>query len=93
MKDGTERLAELINARIQDVVKGRETTTTEIGKIKSNGALAVGSLTNEIPQDSYYITGALAKKKEEKGYITQGESVLVIWVGSQPIVVDTLTSA
>ena len=92
MKDGTQKLAELINSRIQTVVQGRESVVAELGKIKANGSLAVNSLTNEIPQGSYYIAGALAKKKEEKGYITQsGESVLVIWVGSLPIAIDTVT--
>lgn len=92
MKDGTEKLAELINSRIQAVVQGRATVTAEIGRLKGNGDLAVSSLSNEVSQDSYYITDALKQKREKDGRIAPaGSKVLVIWAGSIPIIVDALT--
>jgi len=83
MKSNTEKLAELINSRIHAVVQGQSTVTTEIGTINANLGLLVASVNDIIERDSYYLTS-------RKPIVEAGDKVLVIWVGSIPIIIDTL---
>lgn len=82
MTSEIEKLGMTINKRMQRVAKGNSSIVAEIGVINAAGNLKVPTLQNTIPKsDCVTIKGA---------EISPGASVLVIWVGNDPIIVGEI---
>lgn len=77
-----EKLAQTINQRCQGINKANNSVVAEIGTIRKNGSLKVTGIKNAIPKGQYMKT-----KGCDAG---AGSTVLVIWVGAEPIVIDKL---
>lgn len=83
-----ERLGDLISSQMKRTVEGNSSVIAELGTIGKNKSLKVTSIRNSIPKGQYMITKTLS----EKG-ISNGDRVLVIWVGYEPVVIDTVSGS
>lgn len=76
-----EKLANTINNRCSRIQRANKDIVTEIGTINKDLSLKVTSIRNSIPKGDYMY---LEPKPEA------GDSVLVTWVGNEPIVIGKL---
>lgn len=85
-----EDLGKTLTSQMQRVMKANNGIAIELGTIRNNRALSVDSLGSgiQIPRGDYMISGRLKNTT-----LYAGTRVLVAWAGTEPIVVDTVTSS
>lgn len=79
MSSHSDALAKTINNQIRRLYKENESVIVELGTITADVSLSVPSLSDTIPKGEY-MTG------RGVGKLNRDDVVLVLWVGSEPIV-------
>lgn len=79
MSSHSDALAKTINSQIRKIYKENKDIIVELGTIMSDISLSVPSLSDTIPKGEYM-------KGRGVGKLAENDVVLVLWVGSEPIV-------
>ena len=96
---GVNRLARVINDRIHDYMDSQD-LAAEFGRIGDDMSLVTDSFPRSIPKGSYFLLQSISGKEVpvEGGTavmprLSAGSRVLVVWVGSKPVVLDVVVSS
>ena len=88
MSNSIEEFGKELSKRMQDMIKGSKAPVIELGRINENGALTVDSFGEAIPRGEYMISGRIQQQQ-----VIPGSRVVVAWSGTEPIVIDTVSSS
>lgn len=79
MSSHADSLAKTINSQVRRIFNENQSVIVELGTIKSDLSLAIPSLNDTIPKGEYMTAGGV-------GNLENDDVVLVLWVGSEPII-------
>lgn len=97
--DGYEALAKVLQGRMTAITSDADSSKAlDFGTIGSDGSLRTNSYPVSIPKSDYLVCGNLLGHyiSDQAGLpqrFRAGIRVLVIWVGNDAVVVDTITPA
>ena len=78
MSSHADELAKTINKQVKRIYRENKSIVAEIGSITKVNGLAVSSLSDIIPHGEYMTNRDIT--------LTEGDMVLVVWAGNEPIV-------
>lgn len=99
MSNAIEDLGKDMVAQMKQVIMRNSGVTVELGTIGGNMSLSVTSLKNAIPKGDYMVSLHLTQASHTINLpaklrgIQVGDRVVVLWVGTEPIVVDIVVSS
>lgn len=86
------QLAKVLDGRIREWAKPE--TIVDFGTIQSDGSLLCDDFGPPIPTGEYQICRTLSIKNDYIDMkIRKGDRVLMVWIDSEPVVVDVLLEA
>lgn len=97
MKRNIQRLGATLSDRMKRTAQGANTITAELGTINQGFSLSVSSLRKAIPRGDYMVDLSLLGLEydgvEVSRALREGDRVLVIWCGYEPIVVSVVVKS